>query len=870
MAIGDFISAAVSANGVVMTTIHEGGAGLLGTLDATKLATINLTSEGYGTGTVLSTVARVVAAVPISKAASGADTAITWHLIHKAGVENDGSNVYDDDTAIIVTYAAGVLHTAYTTAAVTGGAVTNNSTKDYPKAKLAMDHVPRQKYTGTLTVDFLPWAKLGVAKAAVSLTDSGAHSITKTYDYSDLALIARRGAYGPAAFRRLIRASFNIDTENGGGAFDLGVGTIEIIVYPRVGDADSVYSTATSTFRPKASPDCEEYLDPGNTESARDTTVAYVDSTSTVPVGAITGGPYTDREFAVGGTSGAIITVIGAIAASPIRFNYSKLTHMQPYSVALDNLAVSTPQAGEAFEVTGNPTEKLGVVVDYNVLGAGVLRYIVAGNGAAFADNDALFFHDSLTTAQMNGAPSAINATVASGEVVTGTESGATSTTSATPMAASDGSGTIGDVNDPYPDINAAIGALRNSLGTRADGGTIYLKRGDYVSDGSDNGSRYTAFYYVNVTRAPGLAVGDVRIMDYTLNDGNWTQCIRFHGLTIWQGYGTFASIIRCGAGAGYDASGSWEPVVWMDDFIYRGWDRLMPVSLMSGFDGRYATNYRCHDIGNGFGVTMRSDCLHERHSEDLISNIGTGSNRTFINMEVRDITQGPSRHADVFQIGDNATVENIVIYGFRGVGLVSGQMGPYWHGSNSTTSIKHSLWLNVIEESMSNSAFLGPGVFEDIDFVNCTFNSTFLFENHSDFAGDPVFLGLSFRRTVFSQVATETSGGAVTLYPAWFDACHFRTTNDEPVGVTNSGTGETEADLFAVINDDDNYAEHYVAKLGGALDSVSGELPFPYDIYGAAWPTNGSAAIGAAQPAGGGGGGVPLKVSALKLIGTI
>lgn len=201
---------------------------------------IDLTSEGYDEDGNLGTVARRVYLTRIMRKAypNQADLDVTdssGDAVIKFALSED---VYDDDTAITLTMPAGrVSDGSNSNNAASGAAVTNNSVLDYPTAFGQWDNegIPgAYRVQDDFTVGFMGRHTRGVACVRLDATGaSSAHNQNET-----VAAQSGREWSGSGLFSNRYAAEFPIAGFTQGEAIAL-----RARVYPKVGDADSVFDT---------------------------------------------------------------------------------------------------------------------------------------------------------------------------------------------------------------------------------------------------------------------------------------------------------------------------------------------------------------------------------------------------------------------------------------------------------------------------------------------------------------------------------------------------------------------------------------------------------------------------------------------------
>ncbi len=222
-------------------------------LPTASSAELTVVSEGYNTSAVLGTITRSAyltkeqrepypSQTTITERVSGSNLIVTVAL--SAPIFNDDKNggAGTSGTDPVITIPAGVFNngTSDNTLA-TGLAVTNNSTLDYPKAFGRWVYPDKQVVTGDFIVEFDAHSYFGrnarpVAVVQFEATD-GTNSITPILIDAE-TISAHNTAGNPvSSYRATIPVSSLTD--------GLEI-TVNAVVYPWVGDADSVFDTDTA------------------------------------------------------------------------------------------------------------------------------------------------------------------------------------------------------------------------------------------------------------------------------------------------------------------------------------------------------------------------------------------------------------------------------------------------------------------------------------------------------------------------------------------------------------------------------------------------------------------------------------------------
>lgn len=266
MATGDITSVSVAADGwscyVTIEGFTTGATYDFGSLDDSPATvdsptfTMTVVSEGYNSSGVLGTVTRTVyGTIAVRKpypdnASKDEDTTTTpGSMIVRVALSDC---VYNDDknggagtsgTNPTVTISAGwCVNTggaSQSSAAVTNLAVTNNSTLDYPKviAQWAWGHTPAwRRVEAAFDMGCIAYHGHGIACVALSATE-GVNSVTGTATTKTKHLMSASGLYYESY-------DLNVPLTSMTQGNDI---TLKFVVYPTVGDADSIIDTSTNT-----------------------------------------------------------------------------------------------------------------------------------------------------------------------------------------------------------------------------------------------------------------------------------------------------------------------------------------------------------------------------------------------------------------------------------------------------------------------------------------------------------------------------------------------------------------------------------------------------------------------------------------------
>lgn len=189
------------------------------------------------------------------------------------------------------------------------------------------------------------------------------------------------------------------------------------------------------------------------------------------------------------------------------------------------------------------------------------------------------------------------------------------------------------------------------------DGGTIYLKAGDYKLTSFGKGSQE---YWTTVSGAPGLTPEAVQILtsgpDKTSTNRYGADKIRWRNLSIYcdrPDFGKFGNLFYFNNGQ----------ETWFDGVtLYDKNGRLAGTSPFNGKGSRvWQSDVYQHDFGNAAGGWMRNVRI-----KDICSDIFRGHNNLFaVNVFIDTIDRGDTEaHPDFIQFHNpNETVENVILY---------------------------------------------------------------------------------------------------------------------------------------------------------------------------------------------------------------
>lgn len=263
MATGDILSCTILATGweaeIKIEGLSTGGTYALGDLDAADLSgakvVFTVVSEGYSTSGVLGTTTRTVYGTrarmkvfpdhaDAEERIDGSDVIVTLALSEfiydddkDGGAGTSGTNPTVTIGAGFYTEAVGDGGTANN--AVTGLAVTNNSTLDYPKVIARWAVVPYQRFTSTFDLECVAFHKFATSGKPVACVKfesyEGASQVTE-----DIVTAMEKSSDDDSlpCYKQTITASNYTDN---------AVVTCQFTAYPWVGDADAIRTTVGGT-----------------------------------------------------------------------------------------------------------------------------------------------------------------------------------------------------------------------------------------------------------------------------------------------------------------------------------------------------------------------------------------------------------------------------------------------------------------------------------------------------------------------------------------------------------------------------------------------------------------------------------------------
>lgn len=203
--------------------------------------------------------------------------------------------------------------------------------------------------------------------------------------------------------------------------------------------------------------------------------------------------------------------------------------------------------------------------------------------------------------------------------------------------SASDGTGTVGNRNDPFPTIQAAVSAAQSANGGTSSGNTIYLNEGTYSISGL---SASTSGEWLTITKASGADRNRVII-----NQGR----PNVNGLKLDQ-------VTLQSRGSAQEVLSSNSLRQWTNSCRLIGSGREIsrsnPVSInlqsTSATGKYYSTDDYTYDVNYAYhSITLIRGAIVEKVQDDVFENF-----LFVVNSKVNDVTNGPSNaHSDVLQV---------------------------------------------------------------------------------------------------------------------------------------------------------------------------------------------------------------------------
>jgi len=259
MAKGDIVSVTVNADGwsadVEVEDFSTGATYDFGTpVSGTANVTFTVVSQGYNSAGTLGTTTRTVygtAAVRqttpnqanLDESINGSSNLVFRMALSEYIYDDDDTGAGASGTAPTVTFVAGVITDAGGTPSTTESnattdlTVTNNSTVDYPKAFGQWAMVPFQRFKTDPTLKFTANHRFGIARVEFTLEDESTNTATGN-------------ATSPTANQRTVSALYAEEYQASISLTGLDQDeelTANCVVYPTVGDADSVFDTNDQT-----------------------------------------------------------------------------------------------------------------------------------------------------------------------------------------------------------------------------------------------------------------------------------------------------------------------------------------------------------------------------------------------------------------------------------------------------------------------------------------------------------------------------------------------------------------------------------------------------------------------------------------------
>lgn len=278
----------------------------------------------------------------------------------------------------------------------------------------------------------------------------------------------------------------------------------------------------------------------------------------------------------------------------------------------------------------------------------------------------------------------------------------------------SDGNGTVGNVNDPFPTIASAVAAAQTANGGVSDGNIIYIENGTYSIDAVTGVN--TSYDYLTITRSAAASKESVII-----NEGrpSFSPLLKVSGITL-QSTGGGQTVIH-GADADY---------LWIDDCRIIGSGRHVtnssPVLLSTS---AWATDTYVFDADYGF---YRANLVRNTALEQ-IGNDAFQNTEFIVNTSLTNISNGPnpSWHADSYQAHTTGVppASNRIIYNYTVTD--ARYQGIYLRSDGGIAS--DNAFVNVLVEmrevpdlnETGNYAFTPLSINQEWDHLlvwNCTF----------------------------------------------------------------------------------------------------------------------------------------------------
>lgn len=492
----------------------------------------------------------------------------------------------------------------------------------------------------------------------------------------------------------------------------------------------------------------------------------------------------------------------------------------------LSLIVVFTPLAAHATQVIANwdvvpfqrltQSTKIGVVA-FHETGAKV-TFRVNGTVVATVDNptyndqtDVVEYWFSLNPASYAAGPLTLEATATPDGAGHDSRVLSTLTVYADPSStlgsrstvwiSNTGSDTTGNGTEATPYATIAKG-----YATAGDGGTVYLKAGNYTLSSMSAPARS---YWATVQAAPGLDADAVRIM--TAGPGSTNRYgahkIRWHKVSLYcqRGVTTYGALMHLNSGQ----------QVWFDGAVM--YDAAGSTGNTDMFTGSgystWQTNGVVREVTNCNG-SFRRNMLHERIGSDVFD----GGTLTAINVTVHTIDRGnTSFHPDFIQFyRPGGVMENCILYNVRAynmqaqglfgsdgtaedvafVNLLLEQPAGSGYRSQLTGTWRHALLWNTTITGQTFD-FRASADIQDFDVRNCIF-SQFTSDNP---AHPSIKINAVHTVNFVSGQTTALGTNATTGNPLYADSANdnYRLTAASPAHGTGVVTPGVPADIDGV-----------------------------------------------------------------------
>lgn len=564
-----------------------------------------------------------------------------------------------------------------------------------------------------------------------------------------------------------------------------------------------------------------------------------------------------NHEYALaenGGTTNALLRIIST-NGSTIKYCYVKDPatgftndrYERLYRMTVTSL-VGTPKAGWLVDdqtgdrVIGRVIKVSGNDIWYTIVFPNTgTKQIQNGDSLTFINPNDMTNTSVTATAGTPGSELGTGS-VGNGDTITGAWSGATATTNAAESANGDETG-AGSAGDPVRTIKKAS-QLLDTTGTsgHASGGRILLKPGDYGLGYLGAPDASTTYSFM-ITRDPTATTNrhDARVTHSGSNSGLEVEHFRLHDIAIVQAIDTpinndppgngvdmFMLITDCFVSGGPAGAA-------MQNSVFGG-----PSQMDGGQSYKFFAGNDMTQINSGFQAVDGSVC------DTDIGQIGEdayNSSRCVINLRITSMEQIGINHGDVNSVEEGNDTTGALYYVIGTSGQSAGQADPFGDDGDGWVNCA---WVNV-RQVTGGSSQLDNCPFENCLILNCTMVNPFLIQDNAAPA-DFRFQGCIIKNSYLDSMTT------VPVHrDTWFNNTHIRagaglSSTDAP-WITE---GATLANMFDSTATTDRFSQNYYrAKAGGVLDDgriASGDVWFPYDMFGNAVPTDGSAFVGAAQ----------------------